>query len=276
MAGWCGGTFTSGATCPDGSAPTSSPNGEAAAATTAPGSGQVTGTYAWNQDTTPVQVGGGRSYNGRDLQETPNMTTVADGQEYFNKIYGAGTAPGASQEDKDALSSLLNGLRQYTNSKIGTRGAADEAWHQVLTDASRAGVDALALLNGETPSVFAEQNAAENGPHTTTTYQQPDPASLRDLADKVGLVMLGRGVNDNEWSRIESQVAAAQKANPQVYTTTPNGVDSVVTGNSGLTDAGRQDIVENILAKNPQYGDYQKATTLMSWLDKAISERPRV
>ena len=116
-----------------------------------------------------------------------------------------------------------------------------------------------------------------NGPVTDTDTTYANEANIRDLADQVGLAMVGRGVSDEEFQKILKRVRKVEAGNPQVSTRTPKGDAAVNTVTSqGVTDADRQDVIERILARNPEYGDYQKATTLMSWFDKAISERPSV
>lgn len=120
-------------------------------------------------------------------------------------------------------------------------------------------------------------SGAYKGPVTTTSYTYGNPADLRDLANQVGMTMVGRGVTEEEFNKIQKRVKRQEASKPDVTTTTPHG-DAARTNVSqqGMTNADRQDVIESILAKNPEYGDYQKATTLMDWFDKAISERPNV
>lgn len=120
-------------------------------------------------------------------------------------------------------------------------------------------------------------SGAYNGPVTSTTYTYANQSDVRDLADQIGMEMVGRGVTAEEWDKIKKRVRKLESRRPDVVTTTPQGDAARTTvQQQGLTNADRQNVIENILAKNPEYGDYQKATTLMDWFDKAISERPNV
>lgn len=109
--------------------------------------------------------------------------------------------------------------------------------------------------------------AAYSGPRKT--YAVQSEADVRELADTVAMEMIGRGISDDEMAKILKKVRKAEMAQPTVSTTTPGST----TTEYGLTPTGRQDIIENIIAKKPEYAEFQKATTLMSWFDRALSER---
>lgn len=102
------------------------------------------------------------------------------------------------------------------------------------------------------------------------SYSQTSEANLRDLADQIGMEMLGEGVSDEQFAKILKRVRAVEAKRPQI--TTSNGAGSSTT-QQGVSDADRQDVVQNILARNPQYGDYQKATTMMDWFGSALNAR---
>jgi hypothetical protein len=106
------------------------------------------------------------------------------------------------------------------------------------------------------------------GPVESVTVQAE--SDVRATADAVAMEMLGRGVSDAEFKRILNRTRKAEQAQPQV--TTPMGPGRQVT-EQGLSTEGRQDIVQNIIAKKPEYQEFQKATTLMSWFDRALQER---
>lgn len=111
------------------------------------------------------------------------------------------------------------------------------------------------------------------GPQTSTSRQFADRASLTDLADQVAMEFLGRGVTKEEMDRIEKRVKIYEQNHPDV-TVSQGGVGvSNSAGTQGASAAGRQDVIERIIAKNPEYGDYQKATTLMGMFNNALEER---
>ena len=105
------------------------------------------------------------------------------------------------------------------------------------------------------------------GPVATRTVAAE--SDVRATADAVALEMLGRGITDEEFNRILNRTRKAEVEEPQI-TQAGRGFS---TTEQGLTAQGRQDIVTNILSKKPEYQEFQKATTLMSWFDEALNRR---
>ena len=108
---------------------------------------------------------------------------------------------------------------------------------------------------------------------TSVSYDQLGDADLRDLANQISMEMLGKSVTTKQFDRIVAKVRAKEAANPRVTTSQSGPGSSVTSTQPGVTNADRQDVIQNILAKAPQYGDYQKATTLMGFFDQALNER---
>jgi len=120
---------------------------------------------------------------------------------------------------------------------------------------------------------------------TRTDYQNAPAPDVRDLMDAISMEMLGRGVTQKEATRILAKVRNYENSNPSTSTVSTSGStagskknSSVATSTTsrssgGATNAGRQDVIERILAQNPEYGDYQKATTMMDWFDAALNDR---
>ena len=108
---------------------------------------------------------------------------------------------------------------------------------------------------------------------TSVSYDPLGEGDLKDLANTISMEMLGKGVTEKQWGRILQKVREKEAANPRV-TTSQSGVGQSVTSTQpGVSNADRQDVIQNILQKAPQYGDYQKATTLMGFFDQALNER---
>ena len=108
---------------------------------------------------------------------------------------------------------------------------------------------------------------------TSVSYDPLGEGDLKDLANTISMEMLGKGVTEKQWGRILQKVREKEAANPRV-TTSQSGVGQTVTSTQpGVSNADRQDVIQNILQKAPQYGDYQKATTLMGFFDQALNER---
>lgn len=94
-------------------------------------------------------------------------------------------------------------------------------------------------------------------------------SDIKNLANTVAMQMVGRGVSDEELRKITRRMQTAEVEQPSVS----SGGQATTTTQQGLTQIGREDIVKNIIAKQPEYGEFQKATTLMSWFDQALSGR---
>jgi len=130
--------------------------------------------------------------------------------------------------------------------------------------------------NGRSPSGGRSSSGSGGGSgmaQTSVSYDPLGEGDLKDLANTISMEMLGKGVTEKQWGRILQKVREKEAANPRV-TTSQSGVGQSVTSTQpGVSNADRQDVIQNILQKAPQYGDYQKATTLMGFFDQALNER---
>lgn len=282
---YCGTTWVPVGTtaCPNGSKPTSVPAGQEGAAPPS-GKSEVTTpppTYMYNQDTTPVQVGttrkpsGGYSGIPSGTYNAPNMTNVTDARNTFNEIWGAGTAPNASREDKAQLQAFLSGLRRYTGSEIGTRGSAETAWADVLKDASRSGVDAFSLLGTRNPADTEDGSSGSgrggySGPVAQTTFM--DERDVDRTANALALELIGRPLSQKELAKVTARLRSEEKANPTV--TTP-GVGSSMT-QAGLSAEGRQDVLREVIAENPEYQQFQVDTTVLDTMLSELNKREQM
>lgn len=256
----------------------------------APGSipSTVTGTVpSYNSDTRVVQVGGTplpvvgspdalERNPGNLTPEKPNRMTVYEGQTYLDELIGRASGVDASPEDQQEFQTLVSALRQHTQQKLGTMSSIQTAWVDVLKEAASSGENALDILAG--PSLIVDPNdpGKYTGPRTTTSTGQMTDGQIEEMASALGVEMLGRAPDAQQMQRIKQAVLAAQAKNPDVTTTTPNGPNTTVTSSGGYTAADAEETMRNIMSANPQYGDYQKATTLMDYMTRAISERPDV
>jgi hypothetical protein len=148
----------------------------------------------------------------------------------------------------------------YVSSK---QGEQVNPWQFIEQDLSGASLAATGGSSGGRGG----RTAAYTGPVQSITVQAE--SDVRSTANAVAMEMLGRGVSDEEFKRILNRTRKAEQAQPQVATTSTG----MSTTEQGLTAEGRKDIIENIIAKKPEYQEFQKATTLMSWFDRALQER---
>lgn len=155
-------------------------------------------------------------------------------------------------------------LEAVQAAKYTSAGQNPQTPFDILNQMAR---DYSAGVYGATPSGGSGRGGAYTGPVRSVTVQAE--SDIRATADAIGMEMLGRGVSDEEFKRILKRTRKAEQAQPDITT---SGVSSRET-QQGLSAQGRQDIVQNILAKKPEYEEFQKATTLMSWFDRALQER---
>jgi len=276
MPGYCGGKWVQnimpGEACPNGQPATYSPNGvnEPEAASALGEASSLTPTVQWNVNTSPVQIKRPSATYSGGVPGPEAETTVPyyEAQQIANELRGQG---GDKYED------FVKKLRAYTGSELGTTGGVDSAWNTVLTDAYSAGVNAFDLLDRGPSFVDKETPGATTtgrgfgggyaGPSARVTMQAE--SDVKELADAVAVEMIGRAVSEEEMAKIIKRVRRAEVEQPTI---TSSRVASTTT-QQGLTAQGRRDIIENIIAKKPEYGEFQKATTLMGWFDRALNER---
>ena len=275
---YCGTDWVSEGTlkCPNGEAPTKRPPGSAPEDGTPASSGDstLTATYGWNQDTTPVILGKSESKfgyeGGRVPAPTNNMTTVADAQNYFNEVWGAGAAANASAKDKANLKGMIAGLRRYTNSELGTRGAVESAWNDALKDASRAGVDVFSLLGQKSPTSSDDKSRGYSGPVSSTTFM--DERDVDRTANALALELIGRPLSDKELAKVTKRLRSEESANPTV--TTP-GVGSSMT-ESGLSAEGRSDVLREVISENPDFQQFQVDHTVLDSMLASLTKREKM
>lgn len=278
---WVEATVTA---CSNGSKPTKYPAGSGMSDEPGKTASTVTTpppTYMYNQDTTPVQVGnvkkpsGGYSGIPSGTYNVPNMTNVTDARNTFNEIWGAGTAPGATRAEKAQLDAFLAGLRRYTGSEIGTRGSAETAWGDVLKDASRAGVDAFALLGTKNPADTDDGSSGSgrgySGPVAQTAFM--DERDVDRTANALALELIGRPLSQKELSKVTARLRSEEKANPTVMT--PNGPGASTT-QSGLSAEGRADVLREVISENPEYQQFQVDTTVLDTMLSELNKREQM
>lgn len=268
-----------GSVCSDGSMSTVLPNGRGGpsrAAQQEATTDTVTGDVAWNSDTTPVQAGRRPAEysdyipGGRRQTTEANMSTVAAQRETFNELRGKGTVKGASKEDRQQWQNMLGALRQYTGSELGTRGAQEQAWADVLKDASRAGVDVYELLSGGSSDGSGDGlrrgGSGSSGPRTTTSASVTDATTAEALLNKVATDLIGRNLTANEIKKYTQQFNALEQKNPAVSVS--DGAGSSVTTSA----PDKAELLRQVVSKNPDYMKFQVDTTVMDMFLDRIKE----
>jgi len=195
--------------------------------------------------------------------------SYSDAQGYLGALRAKARVPNASKADKLAYSNLISSLSSYRDTKIESDSGADSAWAAMLNDASDGRVNVMDLIQSGSsgPPGGSGGSSAYTGPVSSVTKMAD--SDIRNIANNVSMEMIGRGVSDEEFQKIVKRTQQAEVNNPTISS---GGVATNIT-DQGLTTVGREDIVKNIIAKQPEYAEFQKATTLMSWFDEALSGR---
>lgn len=112
-----------------------------------------------------------------------------------------------------------------------------------------------------------------SGPTTTTSVTLTDEVTAEALLDKFSRDMLGRGLTKKETDKYIKQFRKAEMESPQVTTTTPGrGTATQVTE----TAANKEEMLRQLLIKNPDYEKYQFDTNIMDILIEDIEEGKKV
>jgi hypothetical protein len=297
MPGWCGGTWTSANVCPDGSAPTKNRLGtpdEEQTETKGDGKpGEVTGkrpSYAVDPYV-PVP----RPVTGEALITTGSTpvripvfvdTSSPRGVKVASDINSILNADRYSKSDAESLWDQLpqqtqNALTEIAKSQGGRSGKA--LWERSVSASylsTKQGNpqnpwDLIAASGGDVQSSGSGsrggRSAAYSGPVQSVTVQAE--SDINATADAIAIELLGRGATEDEKKKILNRIRKAEQAQPQV--TTPQGPGRQVT-EQGLTTQGREDILRQVIAKNPDFVDYQLDTTVMDLMLEDIDRGKRV
>jgi len=222
---------------------------------------------SWNTNDTPVRMDlgmGGGQYPAYEVMPFYEAAL------YPNELRGISRANGTKVYDN-----FVAKLRAYTKQKLGTDSAVDDAWTGLLKDAQQGKTTAMRLLNSvvDENGVIQQKNtgsAAYTGPRASITVQAE--SDIRATANALALEMIGRPLNDRELARVTKRMRTAEQEQPQV--TTGNVARTVTT--QGLTAQGREDILREVIAKRPEFEQYQLDTTVMDAMNAYIQEKRQV
>ena len=223
----------------------------------------------WNADTDPVRIMGTAatadrlSVNPQGAPQQEVITSVYNAKGYLNRLRG---------DDPDAYNDLVEDLRRYTGSKLGTRGSVETAWNGALKDAKLSDSNVMDLIRGGGASDGSggRGGGAYTGPRQSITLMAE--SDINATANALALEMIGRPLNDKELDRVTRRIRGAEMAQPQVTT---GDVKRTVT-QQGLTAQGREDILREVIASRPEFESYQLDTTVMDAMNSYIQEKRAV
>lgn len=113
-----------------------------------------------------------------------------------------------------------------------------------------------------------EEGGAYTGPRTTTSVTLTDEVTATALLDEFARANLGRGLEEGEVEKYLSKFRKAEMGAPQVTTTTPQG--KAATTSVTETAASKEELLRQIVAKNPDFAEFQMDTTVMDMFANRI------
>jgi hypothetical protein len=132
-------------------------------------------------------------------------------------------------------------------SRLGTEAASYEDWFDWYTSSSKP----------------RKEGGGYTGPVTTTSTTITDENTAEALLDKYARDLLGRGLTKKETQKYIKDFNKAEAGAPQV--TTSAGTGAVRTSTTE-TAASKEEILREVVSKNPDFAKYQVDTTIMDML----------
>lgn len=197
-----------------------------------------------------------------------NTRKIEDADAYISEV----RAQGGGIEDNPQYSNLRAGLMGYFGQRFKSYTSDDAAWRQLVEDAAEDGVSPLDLLKeGQAGYLGAGGygSGGSGGGGTSMSYTQANKADVRVLANAVAEEMIGRRISDTEFDRMLKKVRKEEDKSPTV--TTRSGKTSRTK--EGITDAERQEVLEEVLRENPEWKKYQMDTAALDYTRDFIREQ---
>lgn len=102
-----------------------------------------------------------------------------------------------------------------------------------------------------------------SGPVTTTSVSITDENTAEALLDKYARDLVGRGLTEKERSKYIKQFNKAEMESPQVTVSDGSGASRTSTTTSAPS---KEEMLREIVSKNPDYAKFQVDTTIMDLL----------
>jgi hypothetical protein len=114
------------------------------------------------------------------------------------------------------------------------------------------------------------RGGAYKGP--VSTYTEMAESDVRATANDVAIELLGRPLDQDEFDRVLRKTRRAEQAQPTVTT---RSTGKTVT-QQGLTAQGRDDILREVISKNPEYEQFQVETTVLDAMLKFVNKKRQI
>lgn len=198
-----------------------------------------------------------------------NTRKIEDADAYIGEV----RAQGGGIEGNAQYSNLRQGLMGYFGQRFKTYTSDDAAWRQLVEDAAAYNVSPLDLLKqGQAAYLGAGGyggGGGGGGGGTSYSYTQANKADVRILANAVAEEMIGRRITDKEFDRMLKKVRKEEDKSPTI--TTSSGRTSRTK--EGITDAERQEVLEEVLRENPEWKKYQMDVAALDYTRDFIREQ---
>lgn len=189
-------------------------------------------------------------------------------------------------QDQRLYDDLSLAYNIYNNKKIGSFVSPDDLqrfYDDAMLDASRRPksdrVTGIGLIYDRLPSpeiiqqMIADQGGrggAYRGP--VAQYTEMAESDVRATANEVAIELLGRPLDQDEFNRVLRKTRKAEQAQPTVTT---RSTGKTVT-QQGLTAQGRDDILREVISKNPEYEQFQVETTVLDAMLNFVNKKRQV
>lgn len=135
---------------------------------------------------------------------------------------------------------------------------------------TESGKKLAAKVFGSDGSSGSRGSGGYSGPVAQTTFM--DERDVDRTANALALELIGRPLSQKELAKVTARLRSEEKANPTV--TTP-GVGSSMT-QAGLSAEGRQDVLREVIAENPEYQQFQVDTTVLDTMLSELNKREQM
>jgi hypothetical protein len=133
-------------------------------------------------------------------------------------------------------------------SRLGTEAASYEDWFDWYTSSSKP---------------RQEGGGGYSGPVTTTSVTITDENTAEALLDKYARDLLGRGLTKKETQKYIKDFNKAEAGAPQVTTSAGSGA---VRTSTSETATSKEELLREVVSKNPDFAKFQVDTTIMDML----------
>lgn len=283
MGAFCNGVYNSGLNpgqmCPDGKTVATGPKEETTSASQNPDT--VTGKIPWNADSSRVLFGRepGRPALGAGAGTVPTSISVYD----ITRKDSKGWLTNLKANDPDGYGNMVALLRSggFLGAKANSADSIRRAVDSVAKEAAARyesgqteNVDFLDYLYSRVGAGNSGGTSGGSGRYTGPTESRTIMAEsdIRATANALAIELIGRPVSDKELNRLTERMRKAEQQQPTVTISTTGSS----TTKQGLTAQGREDILREVIAENPEYEQFQVDTTVLDAMTDFINEKKQV